>query len=152
MNPQLGVIAAESREEMAFWPVATIAYFFTQSGELWYLLVMAVVAVPGAFSYLFLKHIRRARKVAKAKQSRVNKVSRPGLSDKQLDTVSAMVAGDKDFITGYTMFGLNLIIGVVLYICLIFSFTSKADPELVGVGLFVLPLLTIAMAIAAWFW
>jgi len=88
MDHQLGVIAAESREDMAFWPVATVAYFFTQSGGLLHLLILSVISVPGAFSYLLLKHLRHVRKTTKNKRATINKVSRPGLSQDQISAVS----------------------------------------------------------------
>jgi len=149
MNPQFGVIAAEAREEIAFWPIATGGYLFVQT-ESWIVFTLLIVAlIPAAVTYLFLKQLRRLIS------------SESEISLAQSDTNSEVVSERVEEIVGDLeeaglelnpiMVGLTGIFSSILYFQLIRQIFMAGNPDLIAMGLFLIPLVTGAVALTPYF-
>lgn len=143
MNPEYVPIATEAREEIAFWPLVTAIYLYTQSGSEIYLPVIVVASAFAAPSYLLLKELREkvGDTVDKKSYRRRSDVSNEEILD-VVESVSATGNISLDYLT----FGLNGLIGILLYPILILSLLNSSSPTLIGAGLFAVPVVTIAVA------
>lgn len=145
MNPQFGVIAAEAREEIAFWPIATGAYLFVQTESRLVFLILMFTIIPAAVSYLFLKELRKLVKSQSDLSVSRSRTNSEELSEQVEETIDALEeAGLK---LNPVIFGLNGIFSAIFYIYLVHRILIAGNPDLIGIGLFLIPLVTIAVAV-----
>lgn len=145
MNPQLGNIAAEAREEIAFWPVAAGGYLFVQTESWAVFIILLLTLIPSAVCYLFLKEVRQL--VISQSDLSVNRSSTnfEELSE-QVDEIVGDLEGAGVKLNPIIM-GTNGILSFILYIILVHQMLIIRNLDLVAVGLFLLPLVTIAVAV-----
>jgi len=140
MNPQFGVIAAEAREEIAFWPIAAGGYLFVQTESWFVFIILLLVIIPAAVSYLFLKQLRQLVK----SQSELS-LDRPGSNSEELPKQVEHIVDNLEeaglrlnpMITG--VYG---ILSGILYIQIVRRIFTAGSPDLITVGLFLIPLVT----------
>jgi hypothetical protein len=144
MNPEYLPIAAEYREEVAFWPLVTAAYLYAQTGSDLYILAIILTSAFGVPSFLVLKKLRglvkdetgnkRYRKPADVPNEKIQDI---------LDDLNENGVAGKEV----TAVGLNVLSGGVLYLDLIGLVRASTSPNLIGVGLFAIPIVMVMVAI-----
>ncbi|WP_147435616.1 hypothetical protein [Halobellus sp. Atlit-38R] len=144
MNPEYVSIATESREEIVFWPLVTAIYLYTESGFEIYLLVIVLASAFGAQAYKLLKNLREEVSNTVAEKSLR---SRSDVSNEEILDVVESVSATSNISWDYLTFGVNGLIGIVLYPILILSLISSNNPTLIGAGLFAVPVVTVGVAI-----
>jgi hypothetical protein len=145
MNPQFANIAAEARGEIAFWPVAAGGYLFVQTESWAVFIILLITLVPSAVCYLFLKEVRQLV----SSQSDLS-VDRSSTSSRELTEQVGEIVDDLEeagLNLNPIIIGLNGIFSIFLYIMLTHQILIVGNVDIVAVGLFLVPLVTLAVAV-----
>ncbi|WP_144049950.1 hypothetical protein [Halorubrum sp. C191] len=149
MNSQQAVIAAEAREEIAFWPLAAGGYLYVQTESLLVFTIILLTIVPAAGSYLALKQLREIV-TSRLNQSTGWNRTNPREDSDQIERIVDELE-DAGLKSSTLLFGLNGIFGIVLYVKLSHRIFVAGSPDLIAMGLFLIPLVPIGVAVTPLF-
>lgn len=150
----------EGRAEMGFWPFATIAYVYTNTGNPFHLVGIALFAFSGAITYYLIDNVREAIEEAQSRMKTRNRVSRSGRRNSASGGVTDLIEEVFTFfpenqkawwIVGLSI-ALNVFGGIGLYLYLANHVLAGDISDLAGVGLFGLPLLYIGILLTVLIW
>jgi hypothetical protein len=145
MNPQQAVIAAEAREEIAFWPLAAGGYLYVQAESLLVFAILILTIIPAAGSYLVLKELREIV-TSQLDQSTGGNRTNSGEDSDQIEEIVDELE-DADLKSSTLLFGLNGIFATFFYVKLSYQILVAGSPDLIAMGLFLIPLVPIAVAV-----
>lgn len=152
--------AAEGKAEMAFWPVAVIAFLHANSGQVVTLVLMFIFGVSGALSYIFLRNIEAAVDEGKSISETMDRVSRTKNQPWTLEWCrSAMdifftLTPDNRYSTAFVFVGVatNIFGGLVIFSKLTIRLVGGGSPNVAEIGLFLLPLLYAFVILSVFIW
>lgn len=152
--------AAEGKQELSFWPAITSGYIYSQSGGLVWLVACILLCLFGAPMFILIRNTRQVVEQSKdlnRLRKRVDRDNRRNNERNQwlilLDVVFEQFP-DRSRMRVYVLSSclLTVVAAAVIFICLVARVIRGDVNDLVGIGLFALPIMYIGILITRISW